>query len=147
MWIVPGQVACLLQESLQDERSAEAAAMDAEDSDTAAALSAEAKAVLMLIMTCIICHLSSPGELDEATGAEAAAVEAEDFERAAALSAQADAAKARLADLQQAVRAADSTCERLVHLCLNLVIASWCYLYPASDCPVYIPRVTLMRAE
>lgn len=74
-------------------------------------------------------------------------MEAEDFERAAALSAQADAAKARLADLQQAVRAADSTCERLVHLCLNLFIASWCYLYHASDCPVYIPRVTLMRAE
>jgi len=51
MWILPGQVACLLQESLQDAISAEAAAMEAEDSDTAAALSAEATAVLMLIMT------------------------------------------------------------------------------------------------
>ena len=58
----------------------------------------------------------SAGELEEATGAEAAAVEAEDFERAAALSATADAAKARLTDLQQAVRAVDSTCERLVQL-------------------------------
>ena len=43
-------------------------------------------------------------------------MEAEDFERAAALSATADAAKARLADLQQAVRAVDSTCEGLVQL-------------------------------
>lgn len=51
MWKLPGQVACLLQESLQDAISAEAAAMEAEDSDTAAALSAEATAVLMLIMT------------------------------------------------------------------------------------------------
>lgn len=51
MWKLPGQVACLLQESLQDAISAEAAAMEAEDPDTAAALSAEAKAVLMLIMT------------------------------------------------------------------------------------------------
>lgn len=57
---------------------------------------------------------SIAGELDEATDAEAAAVEAEDFEKAAASSAQADAAKARLADLQQTVRAADSTCEHLV---------------------------------
>lgn len=43
-------------------------------------------------------------------------MEAEDFERAAALSATADAAKAKLADLQQGVRAVDSTCERLVRL-------------------------------
>ena len=43
-------------------------------------------------------------------------MEAEDFHRAAGLSAQADAAKARLAELQQAVRAADSACERLVRL-------------------------------
>lgn len=56
------------------------------------------------------------GELEQSTEAEAAAVEAEDFDRAAGLSAQADAAKARLAELQQAVRAADSTCERLVRL-------------------------------
>lgn len=64
--------------------------------------------------TGLIFHLRSAGELDEATSAEAAAVEAEDFEKAAALSAAADAAKARLADLQQAVRALDTTCERLV---------------------------------
>ena len=41
-------------------------------------------------------------------------MEAEDFEKAAALGATADAAKARLAHLQQAVRAVDSTCEGLV---------------------------------
>ena len=54
------------------------------------------------------------GQLEAATQAEAAAVDAEDFEKAAALSAQADAAKARLADLHLAVRAADGACERLV---------------------------------
>ena len=64
----------------------------------------------------MLCHLCCSGELDKATKAEAAAVEAEDFEGAAALSATADAAKARLADLQQAVRAVDTTCERLVQL-------------------------------
>ena len=66
------------------------------------------------VCRCGIC--CSAEELEEATGAEAAAVEAEDFERAAALSATADAGKARLAGLQQAVRAVDSTCERLVQL-------------------------------
>ena len=53
-------------------------------------------------------------------------MEAEDFDRAAGLSAQADAAKARLAELQQAVRAADSTCKRLVRL-------STCDLFRLDD--------------
>ncbi|BDA48665.1 hypothetical protein COCOBI_12-3460 [Coccomyxa sp. Obi] len=53
---------------------------------------------------------ASTKELEETTNAEAAAVEAEDFERAASLSAKADAAKARLADLDQALRAADAAC-------------------------------------
>ncbi len=48
------------------------------------------------------------------TEAEAVAVEAEDFDQAAGLSAKADATKARLAELQQAVRAAENTCDRLV---------------------------------
>ncbi len=53
-------------------------------------------------------------ELEETTNAEAAAVEAEDFERAASLSAKADAAKAHLAELDQALRAADAACTQAV---------------------------------
>ena len=59
-------------------------------------------------------YVRPAGKLEAATQAEAAAVDAEDFEKAAALSAQADTAKARLADLHLAVRAADGACERLV---------------------------------
>jgi hypothetical protein len=58
--------------------------------------------------------LPPAGELKDLTEAEAVAVEAEDFDQAAGLSAKADATKARLAELQQAVRAAENTCDRLV---------------------------------
>jgi hypothetical protein len=56
-------------------------------------------------------------DLDDITRHEAAAVEAEDFEAAASLSAKADAAKARLASLEQAVRAAEAACAKKVGLC------------------------------
>ncbi len=46
--------------------------------------------------------------------AEGAAVEAEDFERAAALGAAADQAKARLAQLERGLRAAEGACDAAV---------------------------------
>lgn len=41
-------------------------------------------------------------------------MEAEDFEKAASASSKADTVKARLASLDQAVRAAEATCAQLV---------------------------------
>lgn len=51
-------------------------------------------------------------------------MEAEDFDRAASLSAKADAAKARLASLEEALRAADAACSQAVRATLPITISS-----------------------